>query len=130
MLVPLEGSVAGAAWGERESRVETYPLAPERDLPGDANRLRRKVRWGDVKWVMCIPILDEASSEPRLLVQLDGNSALPQNAETASALEAVEEAVKDFFNLVLHELKELEDGHGPEEQHIRRPGWQQRNGGR
>lgn len=121
MLLPLEGSVAGAAWRERESRVETYPLEPERDLPGDANRLRRKVRWADVKWVMCVPILDEASGEPRLLVQLDGNSALPQSAETASALEAVEEAVKDFFNLVLHELKELEDDHGPEEQHVRHP---------
>jgi NTE family protein len=126
MLVPLEGSVAGAAWGERESRVEAYPLAPERDLPGDANRLRRKVRWADVKWVMCIPILDETSGEPRLLVQLDGNSALSRSAETASALEAVEEAVKDFFNLVLHELKELEDDHGPEEQHVRHPDRQQR----
>lgn len=126
MLVPLEGSVAGAAWAERESRVETYPLAPERDLPGDANRLRRKVRWADVKWVMCIPILDETSGEPRLLIQLDGNSALAQSAETASALEAVEEAVKDFFNLVLHELKELEDDHGPEEQHVCHPGRQQR----
>ena len=130
MLVPLEGSVAGAAWRERESRVETYPLAPERDLPGDANRLRRKVRWADVKWVMCIPILDEVSGEPRLVVQLDGSSALPQSAETASALEAVEEAVKDFFNLVLHELKELEDDHGPEEQHVRHPGQQQRQGRR
>lgn len=122
MLVPLEGSVAGAAWRERESRVETYPLASERDLPGDANRLRRKVRWTDVKWVMCIPILDETSGEPRLLVQLDGNSVLPQSADTVSALEAVEDAVKDFFNLVLHELKELEDDHGPEEQHVRYPG--------
>jgi len=122
MLVPLKGSVAGAAWQEGESRVEAYPLAPERDLPGEANRFRRKSRWADVKWVMCIPILDEATGAPRLLVQLDGNSALPETAETASALESVEEAVKDFFSLVLHELKELEDDHGPEEQHLRRPG--------
>lgn len=112
MLVPLEGSVAGTAWSQRESRVEVYPLAPGLDLPGDENRLRRKSRWRDVKWVMCVPILDEDSGEPRLLVQLDGNTELPSNAETASALEGVEEAVKDFFNLVLHELKELEEGHG------------------
>lgn len=112
MLLPLDGSVAGTAWRQRESRVEIYPLAPELDLLGEANRLRRKSRWPDVKWVMCIPILDEDSGEARLLVQLDGNTELPSNAETASALEGVEEAVKDFFNLVLHELKELEDGHG------------------
>lgn len=110
MLLPLEGSVAGAAWRRRESIVEVYPLSPDLDLPGDANRLRRKSRWADVKWVMCIPVVDEASGEPRLLVQLDGNSALSLTAETAGALEGVEEAVKDFFKLVLHELKELEDG--------------------
>jgi NTE family protein len=112
MLLPLEGSVAGAAWRRRDSMVEAYPLAPDFDLPGEANRLRRKSRWSEVKWVMCIPILDEDSGEPRLLVQLDGNTELPPNADTAGALEGVEEAVKDFFNLVLHELKELEDDHG------------------
>ena len=112
MLLPLAGSVAGTAWRRRESMVEAYPLAAELDLPGEANRQRRKSRWSDVKWVMCIPILDEDSGKPRLLVQLDGNTELPWNADTASALEGVEEAVKDFFNLVLHELKELEDDHG------------------
>jgi NTE family protein len=111
-LLPLHGSVAGTAWQRRKSMIETYPLAPEFDLPGDANRLRRKSRWPDVKWVMCIPILDTTSGEPRLLVQLDGNDQLPSDAETAGALEGVEEAVKDFFNLVLHELKELEDDYG------------------
>lgn len=112
MLLPLDGSVAGMAWRQRESRVEVYPLAPELNLPGEGNRLRRKSRWHEVQWVMCIPILDEESGEPLLLVQLDGNTELPSNAETTSALEGVEEAVKDFFNLVLHELKQLEDGDG------------------
>jgi NTE family protein len=112
LLVPLDGSVAGVAWRAGESVFEPYPLPYDRDLPGDANRLRRKARWPLVKWVMCIPILDEESGVPRLLVQLDGNTDLPSNAETATALEGVEEAVKDFFNLVLHELKELEDDHG------------------
>ena len=128
MLLPLEGSVAGVAWREGESRVESYPLAPERDLPGDANRLRRKARWADVKWVMCIPILDEATGAPRLMIQLEGNSTLAQSPEAAGALESVEEAVKDFFNLVMHELRELEDDHGPEEQHVRPPDREQRSG--
>jgi hypothetical protein len=66
---------------------------------------------------MCIPILDE-SGNPRLLVQLDGNSPLPQTAATAAALTSVEEAVKDFFNLVLHELIELEDDDGPQEHNL------------
>jgi NTE family protein len=111
MLIPLEGSVAGAAWARRESMIETCPLAPGLDLPGEANRLRRKSRWANVKWVMCIPILDQ-NAEPRLLVQLDGNMELPPDAETGAALNGVEEAVKDFFNLVLNELRELEDDHG------------------
>jgi NTE family protein len=112
MLIPLEGSVAGEAWRSRQSKFEVAPLTPELDLPGEANRLRRKCRWSDVKWLMCIPILDEATGEPRLLVQLDGNTDLSSNASTGTALEGVEQAVKDFFSLVLHELKELEDDHG------------------
>ena len=66
---------------------------------------------------MCIPIIDE-NGDPRLLVQLDGNFPLPQTATTAAALTSVEEAVKDFFNLVLHELRELEDDDGAQEQHV------------
>lgn len=117
MLVPLEGSVAGAAWADRESRIEVHPLSPGLDLPGPANRQRRKSRLQNLAWVMCIPILD-GDGEPRLLIQLDGNSPLPQTAATAAALTSVEEAVKDFFNLVLHELIELEDDNGPQEQHL------------
>lgn len=112
MLVPLEGSVAGAAWNDRESRLEVYPLTAELDLPGPANRRRRKTRPPNLAWVMCIPILDE-SGDARLMVQLDGNSALPETAATAAALTSVEEAVRDFFNLVLHELRELEGDDGP-----------------
>jgi len=113
MLVPLEGSVAGAAWRDRESRLEVYPLAAELDLPGVGNRLRRKSRLPNLAWLMCIPILDDETGEPRLLVQLDGNTTLPEDAATGAALNSVEEAVKDFFSLVLHELKELEAEDGP-----------------
>jgi hypothetical protein len=35
--------------------------------------------------------------------------------ETEAALNSVEEATKDFFRLVLHELKELEDDDGLQE---------------
>ena len=117
MLVPLEGSVAGAAWADRESRVEVHPFSPDLDLPGLANRRRRKSRPHNLAWVMCIPILD-GNGDPRLLVQLDGNSPLPETEATAAALTSVEEAVKDFFNLVLHELIELENDDGPQEQHL------------
>jgi NTE family protein len=108
MLIPLAGSVAGVAWGERQSRLETYPLPPERDLPGPANRLRRKTRCPGLAWTLCIPILDVLTAPPRLLVQIDSNFTLTRTNETADALQGVEEAVKDFFRLVLSELRELE----------------------
>jgi len=112
MLVPLSGSVAGAAWRERQSVIETHPLAEDRDFPGPENRLRKKARWAGVAWMMCIPISDEGASKPRLLVQIDGNMPLTPDADTLAALDSVEQAVKDFFSLVLNELKDLEDDHG------------------
>jgi NTE family protein len=112
MLVPLEGSVADAAWCQRQSLFETYPFAPERDLPGAANRLRRKARWRGLAWTLCIPILTrEQESTPRLLVQIDGNSALPSTAGMDAALQGVEEAVKEFFRLVWSELNELAESY-------------------
>lgn len=111
MLVPLDGSVAGIAWRERQSTFETYPLTSDRDLPGDSNRLRRKARWQGLTWTMCIPILDEGGM-PRLLVVIDSNTTLADSEETTEALESVEEAIKEFFGLVFDELKELEDGYG------------------
>jgi len=116
-LLPIAGSVAGASWKDRESRVERYPLAPELDLPGVGNRLRRKARPQDLAWVMCIPILDDDST-PRLLVQIECNVQLPDNATTAATLTSVEEAVRAFFNLVLYELIGLEDVDGPQKQHL------------
>lgn len=118
VLLPLEGSVAGAAWRGGQSQLEVVPLQAGLDLPGDASRRLRNRRWGEQAWVMCIPILDDATGAPRLLVQLDGNAPLPRDEETETALTSVEEAVKDFFSLVLQELRELEDDHGLQEQHL------------
>lgn len=118
MLVPLEGSVAGLAWRENQSRFEVHPLPLALDLPGPANRLRRKARPRDLSWVMCIPISGRKTGRPRLLVQTDGNMPVAQDGETAAALTAVEEAVKDFFDLILLELEDLEDGDGVEEREL------------
>lgn len=109
MLVPLEGSVAGAAWVDRQSILELYPLAPDRDMPGPAHRLRRKSRPHDLAWVFAIPISAVGEDEPRLLVQIDGNIPLPDDERTAEALSSVDESVKTFFNLIWNELRELED---------------------
>jgi NTE family protein len=112
MLIPLDGSFAGAAWADRQSILEVAPFEVTKDLPGPANRMRRKSRPANLAWVMCIPILDEVTGQSRLLVQLDGNWNLPQDSETEAALSSVEEAVKDFFRLVLHELRDLEEANG------------------
>jgi NTE family protein len=127
ILVPLDGSVAGAAWREGQSRLEIPPLQADLDLRGDASRRLRNRRWREQAWVLCIPILDDAAGIPRLLVQLDGNSPLPADEETEAALNSVEEAVKDFFSLVLQELRELEDDDGLQEQHLQRE--REREGG-
>jgi NTE family protein len=109
LLIPIEGTVAGAAWRDRQSVLEKKPIVASRNFPGDHNRLRKKQQWKALKWMMCIPILDPKHGSPRLLVQIDGNMDLEDNAETMAALSGVEEAIKDFFNLILLELKSIED---------------------
>jgi NTE family protein len=108
ILVPIKGSVAGAAWRDRQSLFERHPLPADKDLPGPANRLRRKCRWVGARWIMCIPIMD-GKGEPRLLVQIEGNQAVRQSARTDTALQVLEGAVVEFSDLILNVLNELEE---------------------
>ncbi|MBF5094231.1 patatin [Azospirillum sp. INR13] len=117
MLVPIVGSVLGAAWAARESRFELAPFPPELDLPGDANRLRRKLRWPKLAWQLCIPILDR-DDHARFAVHIGGDAKLPIDPRLEDAVTEIESSVKEFFNLIIQELSELEDGHGLEERHL------------
>jgi len=117
MLVPIASSVLGAAWRSRESRFELAPFPPELDLPGDANRQRRKLRWPELAWQLCIPILDK-EGRARFAVHIGGDAELPRDSRLEDAVTEIESSVKDFFNLIVTELFELEDGHGLEEHHL------------
>ncbi|MGO8914534.1 MAG: patatin-like phospholipase family protein [Stellaceae bacterium] len=117
MLVPIGASVLGAAWQTRESRFEIAPFPPDLDMPGEPNRLRRKLLWPKLAWQLCIPILDE-HGRPRLAVHINGDSQLPVDQRVEDAVTEIESSVKEFFKLIMKELSELEDGYGLEEQHL------------
>ncbi|KDM67989.1 patatin-like phospholipase family protein [Acidiphilium sp. JA12-A1] len=118
MLVPIVGSVLGEAWRARESRFELVPFPPEFDLPGDANRLRRNLRWPRLAWQLCIPISDD-TKRARFTVQISGDAKLPAaDPRLEDAITEMESSVKGFFNLIIQELSELEDDHGLEEHHL------------
>jgi NTE family protein len=114
MLIPLVGSVLGAAWTSGETQFEVAPFPGALSLPGKANRLRRKAVWSDRRWLICIPIAS-AGGGYRFVIQIDGNSILPNVPQVADAVSQIEEAVSEFFNLIIKELAGLEDGHGLEE---------------
>lgn len=117
LLVPIETSVLGAAWQARESRFEIAPFPPGLDLPGDANRQRRKLVWPELAWQLCIPILD-GEGRPRFAIHINGDAHLPVDERVEEAVTEIESSVKEFFNLIMKELSELEDGHGMEEHHL------------
>jgi NTE family protein len=118
MLVPIAGSVLGAAWSTRESQFEIAPFPPELDLPGEANHLRRKMRWPKLAWQLCVPILDE-HGRSRLAVHIGGDAKLPINdPRLEDAVTEIENSVKEFFDLIMQELSELEDGYGLEEHYF------------
>ena len=85
MLVPIEASVLGAAWQARESRFEIAPFPAGLVLPGEANRLRRKLLWPKLAWQLCIPILDEGG-RPRLAVHISGDARLPVDQRVEDAV--------------------------------------------
>lgn len=116
MLVPIEGSILGEAWRSQESRFELAPFPDELDLPGDANRLRRKLRWPKLAWQLCIPILD-GDDQPRFAVHIGGDAKLEPDERLEVAVTEIENAVNEFFRLIRQELFELEDGDDLEEQH-------------
>nr|WP_246387246.1 patatin-like phospholipase family protein [Gluconacetobacter sacchari] len=103
MLVPIEGSVLGAAWSKNESRFEVAPLPPDLDLPGDSNRLRRKMVWADWAWQVCIPISAREASI-HLAIRIDGDAVLPENELISGAFDMLEKSVKDLFDEVVSEL--------------------------
>jgi len=117
MLVPIEGSILGEAWRSQESRFELAPFPEELDLPGDANRLRRKLRWPKLAWQLCIPILD-GTGRPRFAVHIGGDAKLEPDERLEVAVTEIENAVNEFFRLIIQELFELEDGDGLEEHHL------------
>lgn len=117
MLVPIEGSVLGEAWKSQESRFELAPFPPELDLPGDANRLRRKLRWSKLAWQLCIPIVDEFNRR-RFAVHIGGDAKLEPDQRLTVAVTDIENAVKEFFGLIIQQLYELEDDNGLEEHNL------------
>lgn len=117
MLIPIEASVLGVAWQARESRFEIAPFPAGLDLPGEANRLRGKLLWPELAWQLCIPILDEGG-RPRIAVHINGNARLAVDQKVEDAVTEIESSVKEFFNLIMKELSELEDGYGLEEHHL------------
>lgn len=116
MLIPIQGSVSGAAWVERVSRFEVAPLVPELNFPGLANRRRRNLVPSALQWILCVPIFDPATNTPRLVVQIDGDEVLASTDEVADAITQIENEVTEFFSLIIKELSELEDDDGVEKQ--------------
>jgi predicted acylesterase/phospholipase RssA len=73
VLLPIEGSVAGLAWRSRDHQFESSP--DKLKLSGAENvRLRRLIHPG-LKWVYGVPISTTQSSEPDIVVLLDGDKA-------------------------------------------------------
>lgn len=112
VLLPIEGSVAGAVWRSGRSRLEIAPIAAKLNLPGPENRRRRKLLWNDMKWIFCIPISDPDTGQVRLVVQVDGSIPLRKTGRVAAAFDRIERDVTEFFSLIIRELAELEDGDG------------------
>jgi NTE family protein len=120
MVVPIDGSILGLTWKSVETQFEVAPLPAELQMPGAQNRLRRKCFWDDLRWVLCVPILD-AKGRIVVIVQVDGDSALSNDPAVEDAIDSIEQAVKETFGLIILRLAALEDDDGVSEQDVHSP---------
>jgi NTE family protein len=112
LLMPIKGSIMGRAWETGETQAEFYPFPVDLTLPGNANRLRRKHIWKEMKWQICVPILDESGTR-QMVVQIDGNDSLSSSStEVEEAVTLIEGKVTKFFGGVVSKIASLEKDNG------------------
>ena len=109
LLLPMDGSAMGRAWGRREVCFGTVPLPSEISLPGRINRFRRKQIWQGMEWVLCVPIFKDpvADPEPVFVVSIDSNER-PKEAAIESFRDIVAAVAVASFEALLAELEKLE----------------------
>lgn len=115
LLLPIDGSVAGAAYLSGDPSIEVAPLPPGLALPGPANAHRRTLVWPEMAWTVCLPIfpveLDRvegsaAQTRAAFVVMIDGNEPLAPGAE--DAISVVLEDVRRAFATVVVRAAALE----------------------
>lgn len=109
LLLPIDASVAGAAWTSGEDRFEFLPFGSDRDLPGRANRYRKRQIWPEMQWALCIPIFGreaQADASPEFVVSVDCNERMIESA-VAEFQDRVSTLVIDSFEKLPLELEEI-----------------------
>ena len=105
LLWPINGSLAGLAWEEKEPRFELRPLRSPLELGGPTHVALRRRLPSDLAWSFRIPILSEAGS-PLLIVLVDGSGALQDTTMTLEFFEALADQIEQTFHPVARQLKE------------------------
>ena len=116
LLLPREGTILGAAVAVGSLKIDLRPFDPAHCLLGPHNTRRRRLVWRARNWIVAIPIYREDAThgtELALVVQIDGNTALPDDAGAIQlALEQVADAANAFFTQVVAQLRDEADRHG------------------
>ncbi|QCO00181.1 hypothetical protein D3093_33560 (plasmid) [Azospirillum argentinense] len=115
LILPMEGSLAGAAFKERQAIFDAKPFTPSYDLQGTANAHRRARVWSHVTWRVAIPIFTkqvDVEHCPDMVLAIDGDGdknyaiAVVDEAFMVAAAELITTAA----NVVAARRAELEGG--------------------
>jgi NTE family protein len=88
MTLPIEGSLAGAAWTTGTDLFDADPFDARYNLDGEANRRRRSLVWPEVKWRAAIPISTMNKTGTRCtaaVLCLDGNGLAQEAAQSLTS---------------------------------------------
>ena len=108
ILLPLEGSVVGAAWRNRGPWLERRPFDRQLNLPGRTNDALRQRIWKQLAWTLCVPIYGNGDDSPAFVVTIDGSRPLSGDDEMIGVMAKLAREVERSFADIVASLSKAD----------------------
>lgn len=104
VILPLQHSVCGRAWQNREVIFAVGNKGIVDELKGFSH-IASRINTG-IQWVLAVPILDKKDGKPRFIINIDSNTKIFDTISKADT-ETQQESIAESINAMLRNLVEI-----------------------